>query len=167
MYNSFSFNTQPPEGGWGDRRAGSAPLLLVSTHSRLKAAGTLRRRIAQIGKSFNTQPPKGGWQIPQITSRTISSFNTQPPKGGWGRFCPQHLERQRFNTQPPKGGWARATTGKDYRSSFNTQPPKGGWDKIWLAALIWRVSTHSRLKAAGIPFAKEPTHLPKFQHTAA
>ena len=33
----------------------------VSTHSRLKAAGLLVISIAQMVNRFNTQPPEGGW----------------------------------------------------------------------------------------------------------
>ena len=56
----------------------------------------------------------------------------------------------RFNTQPPKGGWAFASLLNTCRFRFNTQPPKGGW---WWAKPkkdgSHKVSTHSRLKAAG------------------
>ena len=80
---------------------------MVSTHSRLKAAGlyVLRRQIARV--CFNTQPPEGGWKY------------YKPPFVG---FC-----------------------------SFNTQPPEGGWDE-WASDDVWTavVSTHSRLKAAGL-----------------
>ena len=40
MYDIFSFNTQPPEGGWLGRHARMAEVERVSTHSRLKAAGS-------------------------------------------------------------------------------------------------------------------------------
>ena len=33
------FNTQPPEGGWGRQLAEALPAMIVSTHSRPKAAG--------------------------------------------------------------------------------------------------------------------------------
>ena len=36
------------------------------------------------------------------------------------------------------------------KNSFNTQPPEGGWPAIYLVNARGRVSTHSRLKAAGI-----------------
>ena len=56
-----SFNTQPPEGGWfsGFRqiRRGRD----VSTHSRLKAAGSFGRPLLFLWHGFNTQPPEGGW----------------------------------------------------------------------------------------------------------
>ena len=42
-----SFNTQPPEGGWRQRGADVAKIS-VSTHSRLKAAGTVRLAIYAI-----------------------------------------------------------------------------------------------------------------------
>ena len=35
---------------------------------------------------------------------------------------------------------------------FNTQPPEGGWLRDDIAAGISTVSTHSRLKAAGVIF---------------
>ena len=34
--------------------------------------------------------------------------------------------------------------------SFNTQPPEGGWAHSFLTFLAKSVSTHSRLKAAGV-----------------
>ena len=35
----------------------------VSTHSRLKAAGYLRNDFLGTNYSFNTQPPEGGWDV--------------------------------------------------------------------------------------------------------
>ena len=35
--------------------------MLVSTHSRLKAAGLIYESIKIILLGFNTQPPEGGW----------------------------------------------------------------------------------------------------------
>ena len=43
--------------------AGTAsPLVVVSTHSRPKAAGYQKQKVAVIIWSFNTQPPEGGWE---------------------------------------------------------------------------------------------------------
>ena len=50
--------------GWGNGRRGSR--FRVSTHSRLKAAGFSTLPLMLICLSFNTQPPEGGW-----TGRTI------------------------------------------------------------------------------------------------
>ena len=56
-----SFNTQPPEGGWTELGGSYLAISVVSTHSRLKAAGQSSLKPAAIGQSFNTQPPEGGW----------------------------------------------------------------------------------------------------------
>ena len=57
-----------------------------------------------------------------------------------------------FNTQPPKGGWLlHSVHQRRPETGFNTQPPKGGWspiDEVCTPPLA--VSTHSRLKAAGL-----------------
>ena len=76
----------------------------VSTHSRLKAAGTHK-----------------------ITFLYCSSFNTQPPKGGWGFWVSLAFPKRCFNTQPPKGGWGWGMRMTNNWDGFNTQPPKGGW----------------------------------------
>ena len=40
------FNTQPPEGGWGNVTLAAVASLPVSTHSRLKAAGASWKKHA-------------------------------------------------------------------------------------------------------------------------
>ena len=59
--NRKSFNTQPPEGGWGRFYERCWLMGSVSTHSRLKAAGYPDSFGSITQKSFNTQPPEGGW----------------------------------------------------------------------------------------------------------
>ena len=54
-----------------------------------------------------------------------------------------------FNTQPPKGGWITTKWMCRRPCCFNTQPPKGGWDELAEKLEKTKVSTHSRLKAAG------------------
>ena len=54
------FNTQPPKGGWV-RVAAFPRQAVVSTHSRLKAAGEPTAEDLERRMCFNTQPPKGGW----------------------------------------------------------------------------------------------------------
>ena len=39
QFTASGFNTQPPEGGWVQRFGRRFGLQIVSTHSRLKAAG--------------------------------------------------------------------------------------------------------------------------------
>ena len=54
------FNTQPPEGGWKQLEQ-QKHVTNVSTHSRLKAAGSSSARFWNRSDCFNTQPPEGGW----------------------------------------------------------------------------------------------------------
>ena len=62
-----------------------------------------------------------------------------------------------FNTQPPEGGWARQQSPRhQFQSRFNTQPPEGGWTHAFFFSKHHRVSTHSRLKAAGAGQSKSP-----------
>ena len=55
-----SFNSQPPEGGWG-----------------------LSASFAGIYWRFNSQPPEGGWSRGTPASSSSFGFNSQPPEGGW------------------------------------------------------------------------------------
>ena len=75
------FNTQPPEGGCFQTAAG-LPLLVVSTHSRLKAAAIFWTICNSQIICFNTQPPEGGCFSSPHSRNLTSSFNTQPPEGG-------------------------------------------------------------------------------------
>ena len=56
---------------------------------------------------------------------------------------------QGFNTQPPEGGWFLFQYAKPNACCFNTQPPEGGWAHLIKDFNMSKVSTHSRLKAAG------------------
>ncbi len=58
---------------------------IVSTHSRLKAAGPGICILAQPYQGFNTQSPEGGWVLGLLTMGFLQSFNTQPPEGGWDK----------------------------------------------------------------------------------
>ena len=66
----------------------NACVLNVSTHSRLKAAGLYRTIQPKRLFCFNTQPPEGGWRSGIGLSAVFEGFNTQPPEGGW-----EHNER--------------------------------------------------------------------------
>ena len=116
------------------RRLGSKPVkaakpLIVSTHSRPKAAGACafvsglrskfqhtaaRRRLengdgkkgAALGVSTHSRPKAAGQPIcPEWLSHC--SFNTQPPEGGWSKTIPKIPQISGFNTQPPEGGWTQ------------------------------------------------------------
>ena len=104
--------------------------VIVSTHSRLKAATQPCWVIYQIHQGFNTQPPEGGCGFYCVDDFTCFSFNTQPPEGGCQHAADkvnspvlfQHTATRRwlphhtfvsiailncFNTQPPEGGCIR------------------------------------------------------------
>ena len=125
----------------------------VSTHSRLKAAGWRLPNARRVNASFNTQPPEGGWSVKRLASVTVSGFNTQPPEGGWDRRRKYRLMKISFNTQPPEGGWPLKAAFSQNFGSFNTQPPEGGWRHAFRVKRTYGVSTHSRLKAAGVAIA--------------
>ena len=58
----------------------------VSTHSRLKAAGFKEGGQMGFRVGFNTQPPDGGWMPLLRYGCRHRGFNTQPPEGGWDGF---------------------------------------------------------------------------------
>ena len=60
------------------------PIQVVSTHSRLKAAGVSGVGLFYEVSGFNTQPPEGGWIPDEPYKGKTIRFNTQPPEGGWG-----------------------------------------------------------------------------------
>ena len=80
----------------------------------------------------------------------VSTHSRLKAAGLVGEYISPHTLS--FNTQPPEGGWRQHKRGKRRLSCFNTQPPEGGWlrDEIKRPATEY-VSTHSRLKAAGLP----------------
>ena len=78
------FNTQPPEGGWGEcavKYAGMA----VSTHSRPKAAGPLGSFTYRRPRVSTHSRPKAAGRNIRKTILFTACFNTQPPEGGWDR----------------------------------------------------------------------------------
>ena len=98
----------------------------------------------------------------------IHSFNTQPPEGGWQSEPWLPATPHRFNTQPPEGGWKLTKSLPSEWSGFNTQPPEGGWlPPVSTGLLVKYVSTHSRLKAAGLIRTTIDKKQLWFQHTAA
>ena len=123
---------------------------VVSTHSRLKAAGVIFGWFAPESMSFNTQPPEGGWVGPNLhcLASAVSTHSRLKAAGYWLLLTMTRI--QGFNTQPPEGGWESGHITGAERACFNTQPPEGGWiisqtnNDIFIT-----VSTHSRLKAAG------------------
>ena len=149
--SAWSFNTQPPEGGWplrSIRPCCSSMFQHTAARRRLVCFCTFQN----YHPGFNTQPPEGGWTNITKPKQAERGFNTQPPEGGWDKRAGSGRTMSGFNTQPPEGGWleghillliaamfqhtaARRRLAWPYRqpipfSCFNTQPPEGGWRLI-------------------------------------
>ena len=110
-----SFNTQPPEGGWVYIEQAAASRI-VSTHSRLKAAGFHAVWIFSSKTGFNTQPPEGGWACRHSTKSSGDVSTHSRLKAAGLAKVRQTLNRKGFNTQPPEGGWVK------FISETNTIP---------------------------------------------
>ena len=122
----------------------------VSTHSRPKAAGTMRPTLCATCACFNSQPPEGGWiridkfmafqilfQLTAARRRLGDDFNGQI---GINRFqltaarrrlglklhssCPYSLF-QLTAARRRLGGFDLVRLKSYIR--FNSQPPEGGW----------------------------------------
>ena len=68
------FNTQPPEGGWTFGNFFVNLICVVSTHSRLKAAGPCTLPSTAHTARFNTQPPEGGWACGLKNAKKPATF---------------------------------------------------------------------------------------------
>ena len=81
----------------------------VSTHSRPKAAGWDGTSAAGSSGGFNTQPPEGGWRCTNINgaANITVSTHSRPKAAGGSRLCRCRPMRC-FNTQPPEGGWGQS-----------------------------------------------------------
>ena len=77
------FNTQPPEGGWFRDIILAICDLMVSTHSRLKAAGTTKPCLQRLQQVSTHSRLKAAGFCFKLVAKFISGFNTQPPEGGW------------------------------------------------------------------------------------
>ena len=108
----------------------SAWAKLVSTHSRPKAAGSIRRcRPAQRCR-FNSQPPEGGWQLGDAVAWCNDDVSThsRPKAAGHGVYCLVQTLRQFQLTAARRRLGGRVVACACVVFSFNSQPPEGGWD---------------------------------------
>ena len=124
--------------------------LVVSTHSRPKAAAKIQKLVLTTSKCFNTQPPEGGC-LPLVSlDRFIKRFNTQPPEGGCsvivyslnfgcgfqhtaarrrllnGTDASRFLEILFQHTAARRRLLINGSTNPAFMAGFNTQPPEGG-----------------------------------------
>ena len=100
---------------------------MVSTHSRLKAAGGYTLHYSKPISVSTHSRLKAAGAVPQEMVSFLYGFNTQPPEGGWEAKA-----------------WAAQTEAVSTHSRLKA----AGYDKTakCRAAIV---STHSRLKAAG------------------
>ena len=158
-----SFNTQPPEGGWeltkfrrrvfkqfqhtaARRRLGEALELfgrdvMVSTHSRPKAAGSKKRKDILDDLFQHTAARRRlvrWWRKLDL----IGCFNTQPPEGGWEAVVlNKEYERYVSTHSRPKAAGA----------SLKSLAPSG------FAALISLSSQEKREREYNTAFSVTPT----------
>ena len=162
--------------------------ILVSTHSRPKAAGNhiaprkgrrkfqhtaARRRLGPNpptplrGAGFNTQPPEGGWVDKRIPRLGKNCFNTQPPEGGWKVQALRQLGIDVSTHSRPKAAGARRSLKPRRAACFNTQPPEGGWGSTRRLLTIFQTFQHTAARRR-LASSKCRRLYPKgFQHTAA
>ena len=60
---------------------------MVSTHSRLKAAGKARKMAKMLSMCFNTQPPEGGWADHDLLPKRLSLVSTHSRLKAAGSSC--------------------------------------------------------------------------------
>ena len=124
----ISFNTQPPEGGWG--QSGN---------------------FSSDRHSFNTQPPEGGWGDLEAEGYKWDVSTHSRPKAAGESDLVRRLHHNSFNTQPPEGGWSPAPVGKGRFYDVSTHSrPKAAGNQAHHHHQARQVSTHSRPKAAGL-----------------
>ena len=143
---SECFNTQPPEGGWLYGRDGAVRLILVSTHSRPKAAGYIAQQEFVEFSSFNTQPPEGGWLIKKVVQAEEKQFQHTAARRRLDRY---HIITMTFGAV-----------------STHSRPKAAGFG-FYGRGKPRQVSTHSRPKAAGGVLYGQVYIGGQFQHTAA
>ena len=101
---------------------------MVSTHSRLKAAGIAKVELrAEKNVSTHSRLKAAGW-CAGIKSGAFQCFNTQPPEGGWLGYQETGLVEKGVSTHSRLKAAGCGQDGHDgFLSCFNTQPPEGGW----------------------------------------
>ena len=165
------FNTQPPEGGWGQFWGGAFPIC-VSTHSRPKAAGdwfvgsekvvlfqhTAARRRLGVGFLLPFSPllfqhtaarrRLGAFETLTTAGSEVST-HSRPKAAGFVQFDKFDVGGS-FNTQPPEGGWLRYMSRETREKIVSTHSrPKAAGPNLLIFKHLLPVSTHSRPKAAG------------------
>ena len=124
----YSFNTQPPEGGWLVKNF-FWPLeeMFQHTAARRRLATLTPEQRTLIVVSTHSRPKAAGLVLQQHRMMTLFQHTAARRRLGLKKLSTDEVKVQRFNTQPPEGGWYLIVNGTRYPNSFNTQPPEGGW----------------------------------------
>ena len=83
LFMWICFNTQPPEGGWPTQSSRYCAKMVVSTHSRPKAAGISHNGKEELENVSTHSRPKAAGFFGVLINDCLCGFNTQPPEGGW------------------------------------------------------------------------------------
>ena len=124
-------------------------MLVVSTHSRLKAAGYVGGTTPEAALVSTHSRLKAAGTKTRCCSRNCLRFNTQPPEGGWdGIPHPFMADGVSTHSRPKAAGKADCFFNQIYEVSTHSRPKAAGQPPLGLVS-ITVVSTHSRPKAAG------------------
>ena len=123
--------------------------LIVSTHSRPKAAGSLHLH-PQLPPlvSTHSRPKAAGKRRRKPGRRKL--FQHTAARRRLARTNPRHPADHLVSTHSrPKAAGPSHAAKPTLPHGFNTQPPEGGWFSLTFLFSQLIVSTHSRPKAAG------------------
>ena len=117
---------------------------LVSTHSRLKAAGRSRFADGSVGMvSTHSRLKAAGWKI-KTRHGGSGCFNTQPPEGGWLIQEWMQMQIYRVSTHSRlKAAGCCCRWFSCFGVSFNTQPPEGGWATLYSSVIFRLMFQHT------------------------
>ena len=117
------------------------------------------------GVSTHSRPKAAGYRdLPLLIERLVSTHSRPKAAGqkiaGLNRTSKFQLTAARRRLGPILFMWV-------VLRCFNSQPPEGGWPSSQPSAHSFRVSTHSRPKAAGCRYGRHAAIRGRFQLTAA
>ncbi len=151
LVRNCCFNTQPPEGGWAERKVEAVKaerFQHTAARRRLgqvEAVGQVqilfqhtaaRRRLEKaFGKyhsneCFNTQPPEGGWPGRPRGRRDTGAFQHTAARRRLGLKEADKRIEDLFQHTAARRRLGVYQFDQAFELCFNTQPPEGGW-KDW------------------------------------
>ena len=123
---------------------------MVSTHSRLKAAGILACCLFMHKQVSTHSRLKAAGVVARIFGGFAAVSTHSRLKAAGLHIASNATFYRGFNTQPPKGGWGSVEVFGYRTSQVSTHSRlKAAGSGSGANAVIRQVSTHSRLKAAG------------------